>query len=366
MPPAPLPRTTSSPCRRARVAAVVAAALLLVAGCSGDDDDTTAGTTTTAAPTTEAGTTTTTAPAPPPPAEPGTYAVGSVEDTVVDDTRTTPAQGAQEELPERTLPVLVLYPAEGDPGDGEATADAPAEPGPWPLVVFSHGLGGTGPAYAATLRVWASAGYVVVAPTYPLSAAGSPAGPQAPDLANQPDDVSVLIDWALDRPDGDPLAGTVDPERVGISGHSLGGFTSLGAGYNPCCRDERIDAVAEWAGSYVPGLGGPDDPEGGPAVEDGPPLLIVHGDADGTVPYDRAAAVAEEVGPPWWLVTLVGGEHIPPYVTGLADPTSTVATLATLDFFDAFLKDDPAGISTLEEVVAEAGPGVATLETDEG
>ena len=337
------------------------AGLLVVAGCSGGDDAPTTATPTTAEATATTAPTTTTVPVAPV-ADPGTYAVGSVQDTVVDDTRPTPSQGAQEELPERTLPVLVLYPAEGAPADGGATPDATPEPGPWPLVVFSHGLGGTGPAYATTLRAWASAGYVVVAPTYPLSSAGSPAGPQPADLGNQPADVSVLIDRYTDLPDDDPLAGAVDPERVGIAGHSLGGFTSLAAGYNPCCRDDRVDAVAEWAGAYLPALGGA---EGGPPVADGPPLLIVHGDSDDTVPYGRAAAVAEAVGPPLWSVTLVGGEHIPPFVTGLDSPASAVVTEATLRFFDAFLKDDPGGTDGIEEVVAEAGPDVATVEVEQ-
>ncbi len=357
---------------------LIVALLLAVAGCSSNES-------TTSAPTTEAGATTTasadgstttagptTAAAPttvvdaPPVVEVGTYAVGSTTDTVVDDTRVTPAQGDQGELPERTLPVLVLYPAEGTYVEAEDTPDAPPEPGPWPLVVFSHGLGGTGPSYATTLRVWASAGYMVVAPTYPLSNQESPGGPQPGDLANQPADVSALIDWAVDRPDDDPLADEIDSEHIAIAGHSLGGFTSLGAGYNPCCRDDRVDAVAEWAGAYVPGLGGDDAPEGGPPVEDGPPLLIIHGDSDDTVPYGRSAEVSEAVGPPWWLVRLLGGEHIPPYVQGLNSEDSTVVTTATLDFFDEVVKLDADPTEVLEQVVADAGPDVALLESDEG
>ena len=43
-----------------------------------------------------------------------------------------------------------------------------------------------------------------------------------------------------------------------------------------------------------------------------------------------------------------------------------MATTTTLDFFDAFLKDDPDGIGRLTETVSDAGPDVATLTVDEG
>lgn len=348
----------------------LAAVLVVAAACSGSDDTST-GTTaadasTTEAPATDAPTTTAAATDAPPVEEVGTYAVGSTTDTLVDDTRVTDAQGGEPELPQRTLPLLVLYPTEGTYAEGTDVPDAPPAPGPWPVVVFSHGHGGDGPSYVGTLRVWASAGYVVIAPTYPLTSLATPGGSEPDDLVNQPEDVSALIDGLDDGSVGADVAEAMDTERIALSGHSLGGFTSLGTAYNPCCRDERVDAVAEWAGGYVPDLGPDDGAEGDPPVEDGPPLLIVHGDADATVPYDRATEVAEQVGPPWWLVTLVGGEHIPPYVQGLGSPASTVATTTTLDFFDAFLKDDPDGIGRLTETVSDAGPEVATLTVDEG
>ncbi|MEZ5372527.1 MAG: dienelactone hydrolase family protein [Microthrixaceae bacterium] len=298
----------------------------------------------------------------------GSFAVGSLEVDVVDDSRPTDAWGGQEELPQRTLPTLVLYPAEGEvvTADGsdvatpEATPDATPAEGPWPLVVFSHGRGGTGPAYVNTLRAWASAGYVVLAPTFPLTSAETPERPNTDDLVNQPADVSHLIDWASDLPADSPLAGRIDAERVGLSGHSLGGFTSLAAAYNPKLRDDRVDAVAEWAGAYRGELA-----DGGAPVQDGPPLLAIHGDGDDTVPYEAAQNTVDAVGPPWELVTLVGGEHIPPYVTGMADPYGAVVTETTLDFFDATLKDDPEGDDRLEAVVEEAGASVATLTGEE-
>lgn len=301
----------------------------------------------------------------------GGFAVGSSEVDVVDDSRPTEAWGGQDELPQRTLPTLVLYPAEGDVvlADSadettnptpEARPDAKPADGPWPLVVFSHGRGGTGPAYANVLRAWASAGYVVLAPTYPLTSAETPDKPNTDDLVNQPADVSYLIDWATDLPEDDPLAGVIDPERIALSGHSLGGFTSLAAAYNPKLRDMRVDAVAEWAGAYRGQLA-----DGGDPIQDGPPLLAIHGDSDDTVPYESAQQAVDAVGPPWQLLTLVDGEHTPPYVIGMGDPQSAVVTEASLDFFDAELKDDPDGETRLIEVVDQAGPKVATLSAEE-
>ncbi|MGI8937778.1 MAG: alpha/beta hydrolase family protein [Iamia sp.] len=372
-PPIPPVRPRPTFRRRGPLALALAAALLVAAcGSGGDSADATTTTAADAATTTEApsseSTTTTEAEALTV-AEPGTYAVGSDEATVVDDSRVTDAKGGEPELPERTLETLVLYPTDGEFATGDVTPDAEPADGPWPMVLFSHGNGGSGPAYAATLEQWASAGYVVVAPTYPLTSLETPNGPFAEDLVNQPADVSVLLDWATGPADGAAWTETVDTERIGLSGHSLGGFTSLAVGYNPCCADDRVDAVAEWAGAYLPDLAIRDaggDSDGGPPIDDGPPLLIIHGDADETVPYENATQLAEDVGAPSWLVTLVDGPHTPPYVQGFGSDASTVVTSATLDFFDQFLKGDPEGTDRLAQVVTDAGPDVATLEVDEG
>ena len=42
----------------------------------------------------------------------------------------------------------------------------PDGPGPFPLLEFSHGVTGTGPAYKGFLEPLAAAGYVVAAPTF--------------------------------------------------------------------------------------------------------------------------------------------------------------------------------------------------------
>jgi alpha-beta hydrolase superfamily lysophospholipase len=297
-------------------------------------------------------------------AEPDTYNVGTVTDTQVDDTRVTKTFNGYPELPERTMPVTVHYPAEGEPSD-EVIPGAPAavDDGPFPLLVFSHGVNSTPLAYVLTLRAIASAGYVVVAPTSPLGSKATPGGGGIQDMDQQAIDVGFLVDRYLaasEEPDG-PLAGMIDPERVGAFGHSMGAVATMGAGLQACCLDERIDAIAEWSGILVPLGGGPGEVA---AEAQDRPVLIVHGDADATVPYVHGRNVYEQARGPKFFVTLLGEPHTPPFIVGLDSPAGAVATGATIDFFDRYLKDDAAGIDRLEAAVA-ATPGKATLEADE-
>src|SRR5712692_8090719 len=101
------------------------------------------------------------------------HAVGTHEFVFTDFTRGTPALDDYPGSAVRTIPTTVWYPAIGV--DGAAGADLPTDKahGPYPLVVFAHGFGVTPASYAALLQRIASAGYVVVAPTYPILS-GSP------------------------------------------------------------------------------------------------------------------------------------------------------------------------------------------------
>ena len=124
--------------------------------------------------------------------------------------------------------MLLLYPAAGDvPATTEPVDDAAVADGTFPLVVFSHGWLASGPAYEVRIKEWARAGYIVAAPTFPLS---SGAGGMLGDYVNQPADVSFVIDELLALPDDDPLAGHVDADAVAAAGHSLGAITTIGVG----------------------------------------------------------------------------------------------------------------------------------------
>jgi dienelactone hydrolase len=302
---------------------------LVTVGCSGSDDDTS---TTRSASTSTSTTTTLVAPL-------DTFAVSEERHTWVDTTRPTPAHGGQPELPERTLDVVVYAP-EGAPG-------------PFPLIVFGHGSSRAGDHYEGTLTAWASAGYVVVAPDFPLSSEGTPGGTKFDEVENQTGDISFLIDTAVDELDA------VDPERIGIGGQSFGAITALGAGYNACCADPRIDVVTEFAGIWFP----LSQTEQDPATTDRP-LLMVHGGADVSATHIDAARQAweEVIDAPGGFITLTGAVHDDGYFDGPVDAWGTVVTEAALAFYDAHLKDDPDGWARVQDAVEAAGPDVATLE----
>src|SRR5947207_4708098 len=76
------------------------------------------------------------------------YAVGMRSYTFVDTSRPTAPNGTYLGAPSRTVPTLLLYPAQGDPAAPDVANAPPVEHGKgFPLLVFSHGFGASGPAY---------------------------------------------------------------------------------------------------------------------------------------------------------------------------------------------------------------------------
>lgn len=97
-------------------------------------------------------------------------------------------------------------------------------PGGWPVVFFAHGAGGDKTSAAGNATTYADNGYVTLAWT-------------SRDTAPQPfpsilaGDLAVLKNWLVD--DFPAEAGVVaptDPARFGITGGSLGGYTSWSGG----------------------------------------------------------------------------------------------------------------------------------------
>lgn len=297
----------------------------------------------------------------------GTLPVGFRSFDLTDESRDTPANGDAPATDGRVLPTLAYYPADGEAGPDAgspeaAVADAEFRSGRYPVIVFSHGLTGRATFYQGELAALASAGYVVLATDYPLSNFDAPGKPTAADVGNQPGDASYLLDVFLDDEADAPIAAVgehIDAERIGAVGHSLGAMTSLGLGYSECCIDDRIDAVAAWAGAFLP-LMGEDNPT--PDITDRP-LLLIHGDDDETVPFAASASAFDAAESPRWLITLPGGAHIAPFVAPGGGPVAQVVTTATIDFFDAQVKGDPTGIDRMEQVVANAGADQATIES---
>jgi predicted dienelactone hydrolase len=234
----------------------------------------------------------------------GSHGVGFSTFTFVDGSRPTMANGDFTGAPNRTLVTEIWYPAKAS----EPTRDAPFDPagGPFPMIVHSHGFddGRLGEGYLG--EHLASHGYIVVAPDYPLSKGGAPGGATVTDVPAQPLDLAFVIDQVLAGPaaPGGPLAGAIDPARIGVSGLSLGGLTALLAAYHPTLRDSRIKAVLPMAAPscfLTPAF----------YTSTSMPLLLVHGDSDQIVPIDpnSARAFDRATEDPRELITLHRGSH---------------------------------------------------------
>ncbi|MEV1111417.1 chlorophyllase [Micromonospora sp. NPDC049751] len=198
----------------------------------------------------------------------------------------------------RALPVTLWYPAAGKAG-GAARRSAAAADGRFPVVMFSHGLGGRPEDYAALLTRWAAAGFVVAAPAFPHTSKGGDGN--VLDVLNQPADVSYALTQvlALDGRAGDGLRGRLATDRVAAAGHSAGGVTTIGlftAG-----RDERLDAGVVFAGTAV-GVG---TAFAGATA----PQLFVHGELDEVVDYAAGKAAYDKVPWPKALLSLPKGDH---------------------------------------------------------
>ena len=279
----------------------------------------------------------------------GPYAVGVRTESFVDTSRPTDPNRGEPGRPSRTLQTMVLYPAQGDASDRDVPEAPPArDGGPYPLIEFSHGFTSNGPSYTALLRQLAAAGYVVAAPTFPLSSRGAPGGPSAADYKNQPADVSFVISEML-RLNGDGaslLHGMVDPDKVAVAGHSLGAMTTLGVAYNSCCTDARIKAAVPISGIEA-------SFPGGTFVYRGTPLLLIHGDADATVPYQSSQNAYRAATPPKFLLTILHGPH-----TLFFGPGGAVIVKVMLDFFDHYLKGRDGSLEAITQQGNVAGTTV--------
>jgi fermentation-respiration switch protein FrsA (DUF1100 family) len=279
----------------------------------------------------------------------GPYAVGVRTETFIDTSRPTAANNGAPAQPSRTLQTLVLYPAEGAPGDRDVPDAPPArEAGPFPLIEFSHGFTANGPTYALLLRRFAAAGYVVAAPTFPLTSRGAPGGPSGADYANQPADVSFVISEML-RLNGDRasvLHDLIDSREVAVSGHSMGAMTTYGVAYNSCCIDKRIKAAVPISGIEAP-FG-----DGTFLGRADVPLLAIHGDADATLPFKGSLDAYRTASAPKFLLRIERGPHTPFFGTG-----GEVIVKVMRDFFDHFLKDRTG---SLDAILADGNVAGAT------
>jgi predicted dienelactone hydrolase len=279
---------------------------------------------------------------------PGSYAVATVSYDWVDSARN------------RKVPVKIYYPEKG--------------PGPFPVIVFSHGLGGSRDGYEYLGQRWASHGYVSVHVQHLGSDDAVWRGSKQPaqDLARaaadtrnaveRPRDVSFAIDrvTALNR-DVSPLKGRLDLSAIGMAGHSFGAWTTLavaGQGLGPrqqaSLADPRVKAAIEMS-APVPRNADLDRVYAKIKM----PVLHMTGTLDDSpigdtkaaerrVPFDHIQAPCQ------YLVIFQGGDHMifagqrRQASQGEKDPRFRDLILqGTTAFWDAYLKGDAAAKSWL-------------------
>jgi alpha-beta hydrolase superfamily lysophospholipase len=278
------------------------------------------------------------------------HAVGVLTDTFVDHSRQTPAHMGIPGLRSRTLVTTIWYPAEGIPGSApvpDATPDRSG--GPYPLIVFAHGLNADPQAYETVLSRWAAAGYVVAAPLFPLTHAGTPGGLDQDDQVNQPGDVRFVITSMLvsAKQATAPLDGMVSPAEIGVSGHSDGAITAL-AFLNSCCADPRVKAVEVISGDPAPYANGHYRSTGNP------PTLIVHGTADPLLPYNQMVSFFNMLKGPKAFLSLRGADHN----SFLSEKWFDSFMQTTVDFWQAHLRGSQAAA---EQLPRDGEPGVTAI-----
>ena len=164
------------------------------------------------------------------------------------------AQHARQDIREDTQDSFTIsFPPDALPRRQMAVRNAEARPGKYPLVLFSHSSGGGRRQSSFLCTHLSSHGYVVaaldhselVAPELARKADETPEQRSARAeawIANRVPDVRFLLDYVLNK-GASHLGCEVDANRVGIVGHSFGGWTALAAPE----RDRRIRAIVALA-----------------------------------------------------------------------------------------------------------------------
>lgn len=165
---------------------------------------------------------------------------------------------------------------------------------PVPTIAFGHGYLASPDLYASTLEHLASHGYIVIA-----TRSG---GETFPDHRALADDLLLSLTY-MTLQSGDPgsqFYQQVDPNRLAMIGHSMGG----GAAILAAADDARVKAVATLACAET-------DPSAiEAAARMAVPALYLYGTEDSIAPPDQhALAVYANAGQPKLAMGIIGGCH---------------------------------------------------------
>lgn len=131
-----------------------------------------------------------------------------------------------------SFPALVMYPTRVPPAPAafgpysiDVALDAPAAEGSFPLVVVSHGSGGSHLVYRTIAAHLAKNGYVVAMPEHPGNNRNdNRLNGTLENLVNRPRHLRLTIDSMYSNPH---LQDRLRPDAAAILGHSMGGYTAL-------------------------------------------------------------------------------------------------------------------------------------------
>lgn len=260
------------------------------------------------------------------PSEPGRFAVGVT--TIIVERTDKPGRKL---VTEAWYPTLergrLLGPKYRSGMRSNASRGSSIAAGPFPCVVFSHGMGAMREQSTFLTEHLASHGYFVVAPDHTnntirdLELAGN-----IESALDRPMDVRAVIDQTLKRsadPD-DPFFGRIQHDRIAVMGHSLGGYTALAVGgawvngrAHPAHNsdpnwpdyldytDNRVRAVVALAPYTRPAF------NAFGLAQLHRPTLIVGGTADGVASIGEHLAPAfEKVSGERFLVVVQGASHL--------------------------------------------------------
>ncbi|HEV7923345.1 MAG TPA: hypothetical protein VGR02_21385 [Thermoanaerobaculia bacterium] len=274
-------------------------------------------------------------------------------------TSTAPADakaGSLEDLPVGAIPNATLHDAQRN-RDLPLVIEYPTRGGPYPVIIFSHGYGGSNNAYTSLTEYWTSRGYVCIKPNHadagllrealaPMieerrqerrsrrqePAAAQPAGPPPPDpesiwkgqtdadYRNRAADITLIIDNLATLEQKYPeLKGRMDAARVGVGGHSYGALTTMTVAGVKLTKngaalrviDPRVKAgVAMSPQGVSADIGTTSDSWSEVRV----PMLYMTGSrdygAEGQDPTWRRQAYENSPPPDKWLVWIEGATHM--------------------------------------------------------
>jgi predicted dienelactone hydrolase len=234
---------------------------------------------------------------------------------------------------------------------------------PAPTLIFSHGFHGCATQSRFLMSAFADAGYLVFAPNHrdatcdggeahwlerPAMSFGNPKRWDDTTYHDRANDLTALL-AALHS--DERFSARIDPARLGLVGHSLGGYTVLGlAGAWPSWKVDGVKAVLALSPYAHPFIAHET------LAQLGVPVMYQGGTWDFSItPMLRMPAGAyEQTPPPKYFVEFSGAGHLA--WTDLPERDHDAIVAYSIAFMNHFLKGEPS-----DDLLAHAGSRVSIL-----